>query len=36
LLLDVIGVVVTWLAVGVAAWFLGPYMYRVFDGQGCS
>jgi K+-transporting ATPase ATPase A chain len=33
LALDVIGVVITWLAVGVAAWFLGGYMYRVFDGQ---
>src|ERR1700738_2454768 len=31
--LDVIGVVVTWVAVAVGAWFLGLYMARVFQGQ---
>ena len=30
---DVIGSVVTWVAVGVCAWFLGLYMARVFTGQ---
>src|SRR5215472_12178957 len=33
MVLDIIGVAITFLAVFVAAWFLGPYMYRVFDGQ---
>ena len=31
--LDVIGVVITWVAVAVCAWFLGGYMVRVFQGQ---
>ncbi|MBO0683103.1 MAG: potassium-transporting ATPase subunit KdpA [Candidatus Dormibacteraeota bacterium] len=31
--LDIIGVVVTFLAVFVTAWFIGPYMHRVFTGQ---
>ena len=31
--LDIIGVVVTWLAVAVGAWFLGGYMVKVFQGQ---
>ena len=31
--LDAIGVVITWLAVAVGAWFLGGYMVRVFQGQ---
>src|ERR1700682_571187 len=31
--LDVIGVIVTWVAVAVGAWFLGLYMARVFQGQ---
>ena len=33
MVLDVIGVLVTWLAVAVGAWFLGGYMVRVFQGQ---
>jgi K+-transporting ATPase ATPase A chain len=31
--LDVIGIVITWIAVGVAAWFLGVWMVKVFQGQ---
>ncbi len=31
--LDVIGVVVTWVAVGVGAWFLGLWMVKVFQGE---
>jgi K+-transporting ATPase ATPase A chain len=30
---QIIGFVVTFLVVGVAAWFLGNYMYRVFRGE---
>ena len=30
---DVIGVVVTWIAVAVAAWYLGLYMVKVFRGE---
>jgi potassium-transporting ATPase potassium-binding subunit len=33
LALDIIGVAITFLAVFVAAWFLGPYMHRVFTGE---
>src|ERR1700730_8050441 len=31
--LDVIGVVVTWIAVAIGAWFLGLYMAKVFKGE---
>ena len=31
--IDILGVAVTLLAVGVSAWFLGPYMARVFTGE---
>jgi len=31
--LDIIGVVLTWVAVAVGAWFLGLYMVRVFKGE---
>ncbi len=31
--LDIMGVVLTFLAVGVGAWFLGPYLARVFTGE---
>jgi len=31
--LDIIGVVVTFLAVAVGAWFLAPYLVKVFQGQ---
>jgi K+-transporting ATPase ATPase A chain len=31
--LDVIGVVITWVAVAIAAWFLGQFMVRVFNGE---
>ena len=31
--LDITGVVITWLAVAVGAWFLGGYMVKVFQGQ---
>jgi K+-transporting ATPase ATPase A chain len=33
MVLDVIGVVVTFVAVFVGAWFIGPYLHRVFTGQ---
>jgi K+-transporting ATPase ATPase A chain len=33
MVLDIIGVVITFLAVGVAAWFIGPYLHRVFTGE---
>jgi potassium-transporting ATPase potassium-binding subunit len=33
MVLDIIGVAVTFVAVFVAAWFIGPYMHRVFTGQ---
>jgi K+-transporting ATPase ATPase A chain len=33
LILDIIGVAVTFLAVFVGAWFIGPYLHRVFTGQ---
>jgi len=33
LVLDIIGVAVTFLAVFVGAWFIGPYLHRVFTGQ---
>ncbi len=33
MVLDLIGVVVTWVAVAIGAWFLGLYMVKVFGGQ---
>ncbi len=33
MVLDIIGVVVTWIAVAVAAWFLGLWMVKVFQGE---
>lgn len=33
MVLDIVGVVITMLAVGVTAWFLGSYMARVFQGE---
>ena len=33
MVLDIIGVVITFLAVFVGAWFLGPYLARVFTGE---
>ncbi|HSS93291.1 MAG TPA: potassium-transporting ATPase subunit KdpA [Candidatus Dormibacteraeota bacterium] len=33
MVLDVIGIVVTWIAVAIGAWFLGLYMVKVFNGQ---
>jgi K+-transporting ATPase ATPase A chain len=31
--IDVVGVVVTWIAVGIGAWFLGLFMVKVFAGE---
>jgi K+-transporting ATPase ATPase A chain len=31
--LDIIGVIVTWIAVAIGAWFLGGYMVNVFGGE---
>jgi K+-transporting ATPase ATPase A chain len=31
--LDIIGVIVTWIAVAIGAWFLGLYMVKVFKGE---
>ncbi len=33
MILDIIGVVVTWIAVAIGAWFLGLWMVKVFQGQ---
>src|SRR5215470_764378 len=33
MVLDLIGIAITFLAVFVAAWFIGPYLHRVFTGQ---
>src|ERR1700694_2166910 len=33
MLLDIAGVAITFAAVGVAAWFLAPYLVKVFTGQ---
>jgi len=33
MVLDIIGVAITFVAVGVGAWFIGPYLHRVFTGQ---
>jgi K+-transporting ATPase ATPase A chain len=31
--IDVIGIIVTWIAVGIGAWFLGLFMVKVFSGE---
>ena len=31
--IDVIGVITTWVAVGIGAWFLGLFMVKVFNGE---
>jgi K+-transporting ATPase ATPase A chain len=31
--IDVIGVIITWIAVAVGAWFLGLFMVKVFNGE---
>ncbi len=33
MILDIIGVVITYLAVAVSAWFLAPYLVKVFKGE---
>ncbi len=33
MVLDIIAVVITYIAVGVAAWFLGGYMFKVYRGE---
>ena len=33
MVLDIIGVVITWIAVAIGAWFLGLYMVKVFKGD---
>ena len=33
MILDIIGVVVTWVGVAIGAWFLGVYMFKVFTGR---
>ncbi|HKF19727.1 MAG TPA: potassium-transporting ATPase subunit KdpA [Candidatus Dormibacteraeota bacterium] len=33
MVLDIVGVAITFLAVGIGAWFIGPYLHRVFTGQ---
>lgn len=33
MVLDIIGVAITFLAVAVGAWFLAPYLVKVFQGQ---
>ena len=33
MILDIIGVVITWIAVAIGAWFLGLYMYKVFASE---
>src|SRR5215469_14996878 len=33
MVLDIVGVVVTWIAVAVGAWFLGLWMVKVFQGE---
>src|ERR1700730_19275653 len=33
MVLDIIGVIVTWIAVAIGAWFLGLYMVKVFKGE---
>lgn len=33
MVLDIIGVSATFLAVFLGAWFIGPYLHRVFTGQ---
>jgi len=31
--LDIVGVVITWIAVAIGAWLLGVYMFKVFSGN---
>jgi potassium-transporting ATPase potassium-binding subunit len=33
MLLDIVGAVITYAAVGIGAWFLAPYLVKVFTGQ---
>jgi K+-transporting ATPase ATPase A chain len=33
MVLDIIGVAITFVLVGVGAWFIGPYLHRVFTGE---
>ncbi len=33
MVLDIIAVAITFLAVSVGAWFIGPYLHRVFTGE---
>ena len=33
MILDIIGVVITYLVVAVGAWFLAPYLVKVFRGE---
>jgi K+-transporting ATPase ATPase A chain len=33
MVLDIVGVTITFVAVFVGAWFIGPYLHRVFTGQ---
>ena len=33
MVLDIVGVVITWIAVAIGAWFLGVYMFKVFSGN---
>src|SRR5215467_2805312 len=33
MVLDIVGIAITFLAVFVGAWFIGPYLHRVFTGQ---
>jgi K+-transporting ATPase ATPase A chain len=33
MLLDIIGVAITFIAVGIGAWFIAPYLARVFTGE---
>ena len=36
MLIDIIGVAITFVAVGVGAWFLAPYLVKVFRASGSS
>ena len=33
MVLDIVGVVITWIAVAIGAWLLGVYMFKVFSGN---
>lgn len=33
MILDIIAVVITYVAIGVGAWFLGSYMVKVYKGE---